>query len=96
MIALSIRQPWAWLIVNGFKNVENRTWKTPFRGEFLVHAGKTKNKQELSWAIDFVRPLGIVPVFRLGGIVGTAKITDCVEEMEENYWFHGPYGFVIE
>ena len=57
MKALSIRQPWAWLIVRPdvadqatraqlrtwrcIKDVENRTWSTGFRGRFLVHAGKT-------------------------------------------------------
>lgn len=30
---LSIRQPWAWLIVNGYKDIENRTWPTHFRGK---------------------------------------------------------------
>ena len=40
MKALSIKQPWAWLIVNGYKDIENRTWKTNYRGTFLVHASK--------------------------------------------------------
>ena len=39
--ALSIRQPWAWLIVNGHKDIENRDWPTNFRGRLLVHAGQT-------------------------------------------------------
>lgn len=40
-VALSIMQPWAWLIVNGHKDIENRTWRYPprHRGAFLVHAG---------------------------------------------------------
>jgi hypothetical protein len=38
--ALSIRQPWAWLIVNGQKDIENRCWKTHFRGKIYVHAAK--------------------------------------------------------
>ena len=38
--ALSIRQPWAWLIVNGFKDVENRNWRTHWRGRLLIHASK--------------------------------------------------------
>lgn len=38
MKALSIKQPWAWLIAHGFKDVENRTWRTKFRGRFLIHA----------------------------------------------------------
>jgi hypothetical protein len=28
MKVLVVRQPWAWLIVNGFKDIENRSWKT--------------------------------------------------------------------
>jgi ASCH domain len=39
MKALSVRQPWAWLIVQGFKGIENRTWQTSFRGTVLIHAG---------------------------------------------------------
>ena len=41
MKAISIRQPWAWLIVHGYKDVENRTWATKHRGPILIHAGKT-------------------------------------------------------
>ena len=39
-IALSVRQPWAWAIVNGFKDVENRSWATAYRGPLLLHAGQ--------------------------------------------------------
>lgn len=35
---LSIKQPWASLIAHGIKNIENRTWKTKFRGRILIHA----------------------------------------------------------
>jgi hypothetical protein len=40
MKVLSIRQPWAFLIVNGHKNIENRDWLTAYRGPVLIHAGK--------------------------------------------------------
>src|SRR5690349_14501124 len=40
MKALSIRQPWAWLIVNGHKPVENRSWPTKYTGKLLIHAGQ--------------------------------------------------------
>src|SRR5437016_10859136 len=40
MKALSVRQPWAWLIVNGHKDIENRSWQTKFRGKLLIHAGQ--------------------------------------------------------
>ena len=39
MPALSIRQPWAWAILHAGKDIENRSWRTAFRGEVLIHAG---------------------------------------------------------
>ena len=44
---LSIRQPWAWLIVNGYKDIENRTWSTRFRGKVLIHGMKASCRQIL-------------------------------------------------
>ncbi len=38
MMALSIRPAWAWAIIHGGKDVENRSTRTSFRGRFLVHA----------------------------------------------------------
>src|SRR5437763_5636355 len=35
---LSIRQPWMWLIFAGGKILENRTWKTHYRGPLWLHA----------------------------------------------------------
>ncbi len=37
--ALSVHQPWAWLIVAGFKHIENRSRRTHYRGPVLIHAG---------------------------------------------------------
>ena len=85
--ALSIRQPWCYRILNKGKDVENRTWKTSFRGEVLIHASKTIDVGEQL----FVRDNRL----KLGGIVGIMEITDCVTEMESD-WFEGRYGFVIE
>ena len=38
MKALSIKQPWASLIAHGIKDIENRTWRTHFRGKIYIHA----------------------------------------------------------
>ena len=38
---LSVRQPWAWLIVSGYKNEEMRSWETHYRGRLYIHAGKS-------------------------------------------------------
>ncbi len=48
MKALSIIQPWASLIATGIKDVENRTWRTNYRGEFLIHASAKHLKE--GWA----------------------------------------------
>lgn len=40
MKALTISQPWADIIASGVKWVENRTWRTDYRGPLAIHAGK--------------------------------------------------------
>ena len=94
MKALSIRQPWAWLILHG-KDVENRTWRTTFRGKFLIHASLTFDNE----AYETLKECGVkMPVkdkFKRGGIVGRAELVDCVDR-SNSPWFLGPHGFVLE
>ena len=91
MKALSIMQPWAWLIVAGHKDIENRSWPTRYRGPVLIHAGKKfdGSRDEWDWP-DIARPGG----FDMGGIVGQAEIVDCVTASTSR-WFQGTYGFVL-
>lgn len=96
MKALSIRQPYAWLIVNGHKDVENRTWRTPYRGPVLIHAGKTYPKRDHEDDFDCYAAQGY-PADResmLGGIVGIANITGCVTSSDSRWWI-GPVGFTL-
>lgn len=44
MKALTIKNPWALLIAAGIKDIENRTWRTKFRGRIYIHAGAYKQK----------------------------------------------------
>lgn len=93
--ALSIRQPWATAIASGIKPVENRTWKTNFRGRIYIHASQKFDHEGLEWLVTNGHMPAISPAnFLTGGIVGTATITDCVENMDSPFFF-GPYGFVI-
>lgn len=39
-LCLPVRQPWAWLIIHGGKDVENGNWTTRVRGRVLIHAAK--------------------------------------------------------
>lgn len=96
MKALSIRQPWAWLIVNGYKDIENRDWATRFRGHVLIHAGKTIDREGYEDIGDYYPDVPLPPIETLerGGIVGQCEIIDCVPRSESK-WFFGPFGFVI-
>jgi hypothetical protein len=82
--ALSIKQPYPHHIFHDGKNVENRDWPTKGRGWFIVHAGVSKSECAPS---EYHLPRG--------GIVGMARIVDCVEQMDSQ-WFFGRYGFVLE
>ncbi|AZI37071.1 hypothetical protein NT2_01_04700 [Caenibius tardaugens NBRC 16725] len=81
--ALSIKQPYPHHIFHDGKDVENRDWPTKGRGWFIVHAGVSKTELADS-QMELPR----------GGIVGMARIVDCVTEME-SHWFFGRYGFVL-
>ncbi len=97
--ALSIRQPWAWLITNGYKNIENRNTLKNFRGLFLIHASQQTDWKAFHAHMDKAMPnQGIyMPQEKIqtGGIIGYATITDCVQK-SDSPWFVGPNGFVIE
>lgn len=102
-IALSIQQPWAWLIVNGHKAVENRTWRHSHRGPVLIHAGKVSDAWALAQLKRGVHPVtgahGEAPALNCGvslcgGIVGMAEVVDCVER-HDSPWFVGPFAFVL-
>lgn len=77
-IALSIRQPWAWLIVRPdligearaaaikagiLKDIENRTWSTRFRGRFLIHAAQGMTRREYEDCVFFSRSRGLNETF---------------------------------
>ncbi len=96
MRALSIRQPWAWLVVNGCKDVENRTWPTRFRGRIYVHAGRQAAPEDFPRLRSYVRESGIIVPDDLprGAIVGEVTITGCVTAAESP-WFSGPFGFTL-
>jgi hypothetical protein len=99
MLALTIRQPWASLVAEGFKPVENRKWATRYRGELAIHAGKACTKEEHEGAVDFLVANGlpgiIMPRDRTirSAILAVVQLVDCVEEHPSGY-FTGPYGHV--
>ena len=95
-LALSIQQPWAWLTVNGLKDVENRTWPTKVRGKVAIHAGLQVDRAGYAWVRrNFPQiKLPAIDALETGGIVGLVHIVDCVDQ-HDSPWFFGPKGFVF-
>lgn len=101
MLALSIRQPWAWLILHAGKDIENRSWSRRVRGRVLIHAAKGMSRGEYADAFAFAEVQcgfrGRRPEFdaiERGGIVGSVEIVDCVTA-SASPWFMGEHGFVL-
>ncbi len=106
MKALSIRQPWAWLLASGIKDVENRTWKLPpaiYSQRVYIHAGVSKSEMDKPTLAHILK---IIPGKRgayimleydrlaFGAIIGEMTIRECVMA-SDSPWFEGPYGFVV-
>ena len=76
-MAISIRQPWATLIVLGLKSVEIRSWSTNFRGRLFLHASKQIDSMALKrFPLDNLQ---------LGCLVGTAELAR-IEPMTRELW----------
>jgi len=72
MKVLTIKQPWAALIIEGYKKYEFRSWKTNYRGKMLIHAGLSLEK-------DMKKRFDTYNLnYDLGCIIGEAEITDCI------------------
>lgn len=86
--ALTLWQPWAWLVSNGLKPIENRPQaftQRNFRGEFWIHAGLHVDEAEFDRAAEIARGYGVeIPMwsrpdtYALGAIVGRATITGII------------------
>ena len=94
--ALSLRQPWAWLVVNGYKDIENRSWRTTHRGPLLIHASLTKTTLQADLR-RVKEDYGIVVPENLefGGVVGVVDVVDCLKKSGSRWHFRGSWGWVI-
>lgn len=91
MKTITIKQPWANLICEGIKDIENRTWPTKFRGRVLIHAGlsfdikwrervniSTKQIEAYKFIQNNNKNNNYKLDFLLGAIIGSVEIVDCV------------------
>lgn len=77
MKVITIKQPFSTLIAEGIKEYEFRTWKTKYRGEILIHAGKGINKKAMEKYADLNLE------YPSGCIIAKANLTDCISINDE-------------
>ena len=104
MKAITVKQPWASLIIHWGKDIENRSWPLPrfMRGQRVaIHSSAKLDKDEFASAMELIYSAGL-PNFDnqpmdmpLGSIIGTVEIVDCVTQ-SQSPWFCGEYGFVLK
>jgi hypothetical protein len=109
LYALSIKQPWAALLVCGRKTIEVRNWPTARRGRILIHAARICDERPEAWTHVSAE---LEPLARQnGGILGVAELAsccryesreaftlDCKQHLNLPDWFAPPvlYGFTFE
>ena len=103
---LSVRQPHAWAIIVGAKDVENRTQRRYYLGRLYIHAGLTEKVDAVEEVTEKVAAhLGISAGaararYRrhlergLGAIIGHVQMFGCAVS-HESEWFKGPYGYLL-
>ena len=110
MKAISIRQPWASLIMKGIKDVENRTFKaTLLPSTVLIHTGVSVEKGSIDelcnsvWVQGIITMNGIImgniPDFMempRSAILGYATIVDCTQNYPSDWAAPGCYNWVIK
>jgi hypothetical protein len=94
MKAITIKQPWASLIVKGIKDIENRTWKTNFRGTILIHSAKKEADLKTYLTSEYQRHFvsQLKRPYINGCIIGSVDIVDCVKSLDnQNSLWGGLY-----
>jgi len=80
--ALTVKQPWAWAIIDAGKDIENRTWHTSYRGSLAIHAGSSATRTYHAWAQGWMAAIGVeapeLEDLPLGCVIGTVELVDCV------------------
>ena len=103
MKTLSIKQPWASLIVLGIKDIENRSWSTDFRGKIYIHASKVPirglwnnlNREQVHEVIESHK-IDNYTVLPYGAIIGTVEIVDIVRNYDSIWAEKNQYNWVLK
>lgn len=91
MKTLTIAQPWAWAIATGHKSVENRSWRTRYRGPLLIHAAQSTNRLHYSHLFA-----NLPENLDFGAIIAEVQLVDCIPASECHLPFaEGPWCWIF-
>ncbi len=96
---LTIRQPWAYLIINGHKDIENRSWSTRYRGPLVIQSARSYGSiAELSdLCLDIEEETGIAlpDTFTLGVTEGIVTLQDIITTSQSIWAYDGDYHWIL-
>ena len=95
-VALSVRQPWAWALVDGRKDVENRTWMPSYTGRLWIHASrKPVDEADLAWLRETLPHVSIPTAFPVGALVGYVTLVECKIDSPSIWYRPGHYAWIV-
>lgn len=105
MKCISIKQPWASLIIFHGKDIENRTWGTSYTGPLLIHSSKNYDHAGDMY-LHSMPIFSDIPAFLpsdlpMGAIIGRVLLIGCYHRtflhgVEPSRWFFGPWGWLLK
>lgn len=107
MKTITIKNPWANLICKGIKDIENRTWKTKYRGKILIHSAQTIDKNFRCMNLMFTpeqwkslsvkeQQTMVCGIFDSSAIIGEVEIVDCVTDSNSVWALPNNYHWILK
>jgi len=100
MRLLTLKPPWAYMLAHCGKNVENRSWYTPYRGPLLIHSSQSCSRRYYTEAVEWLASRGLpsLPPYEdlaCGAVVATAYLSSVVTRLGSSWYEPGSYGWVL-
>jgi hypothetical protein len=93
--AITVRQPWAWAIVMGYKDVVNRRNRTERRGPLLIHAGRDFDPRGFQFLWELGLHKKLPDDLYLEGLIGEVRLTDCRRSYNSDWAKPGQWQWIL-
>ena len=102
MKVLTIKEPFATLIMNKIKHIETRSWKTNYRGQIYIQASISKIKKEIYERKELVKLFENLDM-HYGNIICKAYLKDCIcmdedfiKNINHQEYICGRYAWILD